>query len=293
MDLKTMRYFLAVAEEKNITKAAKTLAMAQPPLSVQMHRLEEELGTPLFIRGKRSLELTDAGKLLYKRAKDIIALSNKTTEEIGAMANGLSGTISLGFAGNFDNKLLSKTVKEFQNEHPGVSFSLSIGGSNTLLEQVNEGRLSLAFVAAPYDEGILNGILLDERSFVALLPSSHPLAKKKTIHIQDLREEPLILPARVEEIDAARKLFRKNQIEPKVVARADDESLTKELVLEGLGIAISVKPNDIDKTVVSRPIEGIGKPLRYYLVWRKGHPLPRIEEEFIDFLKAKGPDRIR
>ncbi|MBR6704666.1 MAG: LysR family transcriptional regulator, partial [Lachnospiraceae bacterium] len=94
MELRTLTYFVTVAEELNITKAAQILHISQPPLSAQIKNLEDELGTPLFIRGKRHLTLTDAGQLLYQRAKDILNLSEKASAEITALNRGMSGTVS-------------------------------------------------------------------------------------------------------------------------------------------------------------------------------------------------------
>ncbi len=96
MDIRTLRYFAVTAEELNMTRAAALLNMSQPPLSSQIRSLEEELGTPLFVRGKRQLELTEAGQLLYRRAKEILSLTDKAKSEIISMGKGLAGTISLG-----------------------------------------------------------------------------------------------------------------------------------------------------------------------------------------------------
>ena len=96
MDIKSLSYFVTVAEELNITKAAEKLNISQPPLSIQIRNLEIELDTVLFIRGKRKLELTESGRLLYRRAKEILSLTSQAEEEIRSMKHGLSGTISLG-----------------------------------------------------------------------------------------------------------------------------------------------------------------------------------------------------
>ena len=96
MDLRTLRYFIVAAEELNITRAAEKLHMSQPPLSAQIKSLEEELGTELFIRGKRHLKLTESGQILYRRAKEIISLSEKTQSELQSMGEGIRGTIAIG-----------------------------------------------------------------------------------------------------------------------------------------------------------------------------------------------------
>ena len=113
MDLRTLRYFVTVAEELNITKAADKLSMSQPPLSFQMKALEKELETELFIRGKRHLQLTESGRLLYRHAKEILNLAEKTSSEIRSMSNGISGTISIGLVEGSAPNIAASWIAEF------------------------------------------------------------------------------------------------------------------------------------------------------------------------------------
>ena len=156
MDLKTLRYFIVVAEELNITKASKILMMSQPPLSNQIKNLEDELNTTLFIRGKRQLELTEAGKYLYQKAKDIIALNDKTASEILLMNRGLSGTISIGLVEGMAPDIAGEWISEFMQDHPQVKFRILDGNSDDLIEKMRAGLISLAVITSPYDQVLLN-----------------------------------------------------------------------------------------------------------------------------------------
>lgn len=123
MDLRTLKYFVTVAEELNITKAAQKLCMSQPPLSSQIKNLEDELDTGLFIRGKRHLQLTESGQLLYRHAKELLALADKTSSEVRSMGKGMTGTISIGLVEGSAPIIAAEWIESFVKQHPEYSFS--------------------------------------------------------------------------------------------------------------------------------------------------------------------------
>ena len=125
MDIRTLSYFVTVAEELNITRAATKLCISQPPLSAQIHSLEKELNTTLFIRGKRSLQLTESGKLLYRHAKEILLLVNKAKNEVKAMSDGMTGTISLGLVEGSAPNIAAKWIETFSTPVTNQGRSLS------------------------------------------------------------------------------------------------------------------------------------------------------------------------
>ena len=133
MELRTLRYFVTVAEELNITRAAGLLNISQPPLSQQLKNLEEELDTVLFIRGKRRLELTESGKMLYQRAKDILSLSEKTEAEIRSLKAGMTGTVSIGLVEGMAPDIAAEWFSGFLKEHPQVRFRCYSADSISLM----------------------------------------------------------------------------------------------------------------------------------------------------------------
>ena len=158
MDLRTLRYFTVVAEELNITHAAERLCMSQPPLSNQMKALEEELGTKLFIRGKRQLQLTDAGRLLLLRATQILDMTEKAQHEVMSLEGGMSGTINLGIVEGRAPFLTARWIAGFKEEFPNVKYSMWNGSSDDVLDRLRQGLVDLAVIAAPYDTEHLEGI---------------------------------------------------------------------------------------------------------------------------------------
>jgi len=291
MDLKTLRYFVVVAEERNITHAAKILMMCQPPLSNQMKGLEEELHVQLFIRGKRSLTLTEEGKYLYQKAKDILSLADKTSGDIASMGKGLSGTISLGVTRSFDEGISASWIGEFQKTHPQVRFRIRSESSDALVEKMRLGLISLAVIAAPYDEVTLNAIHISDERWAACFPEDNPLYDpvESEISVHDLSSCPLIVPERKEWHESIRKWFRKLHVDPVVAFETDDWHHAMALSSEKLGVALIPETVEPFPGLISRPIEGKEKAIRYFFVWRKGHPLPTIEENFIDYIKSIYP----
>ena len=139
MDLRSLNYFSVVAEELNFTRAAQRLNMSQPPLSNQIKALEEELGTPLFVRGSRGVALTEAGKLLYRRSAQLLDLAERTREEVGALVMGLSGTLCLGSVAGLAPFLAAQWIACFRGEFPLVRFEIVNGSSDDIIDQIQRG----------------------------------------------------------------------------------------------------------------------------------------------------------
>ena len=278
MDLKTLRYFVVVAEELNITRASKILMMSQPPLSNQIKNLEEELNTTLFIRGKRHLELTDEGRYLYQKAKDILLLNDKTINEILLMNKGLSGTIGIGLVEGTAPDIAAEWISEFLKMHPHVKF------------RILDGNSDLAVITSPYDQILLNSFKVGEEKMVALMNKDHPLAKSphEKITIEQLKDEKIIVPSRKIHVDAIVKWFKKDHFEPNIVCEMDNYLDAAAMAGRGVGISIFPKTAYImNNSLISKEIEGEEKKVDYLFVWRKGHQLSTLEENFIDFIKNK------
>ena len=290
MDLKTLRYFVVVAEELNITKASKILMMSQPPLSNQIKHLEEELNTTLFIRGKRHLELTEEGKYLYQKAKDIIYLNDKTVNDILLMNTGLSGTISIGLVEGMAPDIAAEWISEFLNIHPQVKFRILDGNSDDLIEKMRAGLISLAVITNPYDQILLNSFKVGEEKMVALMNKDHRLAQleKTMISVTELVGEKIIVPSRKAHVDAIRKWFKRIHEDPNIVCEMDN--YLDAAAMAGRGVGISIFPKTayiLNSSLVSKEISGNDKKVDYLFVWRKGHQLSTLEENFIDFIKNK------
>jgi DNA-binding transcriptional LysR family regulator len=289
MDIRTLSYFVTVVEERNITRAAAKLRMSQPPLSSQMKHLEEELNATLFIRGKRSLELTEAGQLLYRRAKEILNLTEKAASEIISMKEGMTGTISIGLVEGMVPDIAAEWFADFLRIHPKVRFRIVDGNSDDLIEKLRSGIISLAVITSPCDHSLLNSFPVGTEKVAAFMRQDHPIAarKKELVTLSDLKDEPLIVPSRRAVIDLIFKWFREIHAEPRIVCEMDN--YLDAAALAGRGVGISIYPRTAyvpNSSLVFREIEGENRSFEYLFVWRKGHPLPTVEEAFIDHVKA-------
>ncbi|MCQ2546613.1 MAG: LysR family transcriptional regulator [Clostridia bacterium] len=288
MELRTLRYFVTVAEELNITRAAEILNMSQPPLSSQMKNLEDELGTTLFIRGRRSLTLTESGQLLYRRAKEILKLSEKASAEIRSMGEGMTGTISIGLVEGMAPDIASDWIAGFMKIYPQVRFRILHGNSDDLIEKMRSGLISLAVITAPYDQLLLNGFSVGQDKLIALMSSSHPLASSSgdEIGIADLKYEPLIVPSRRASIESVYRMFRSLNSDPRIICEVDSFLDASPLAAQGVGIGLFPRTGALPgEGLAMKKLRGKGSSNEYIFVWRKGHPLPTVEEMFIDYIK--------
>lgn len=198
MELRILQYFLMVAREENITHAAKQLHMTQPTLSRQLMQLEDELGKPLFIRGKRKIELTDEGVLLRRRAEEILSLVNKTEQEITQSEEEMVGQIMIG-TGIFSSSqaVLSQVIEEFHDEYPLVKFDIYVGNADLIKERVNQGLVDIGILLEPVDISKYNHLRIPlQEKWGIIVSKTNFLAHKPYVKKEDLKELPLFLTNR-------------------------------------------------------------------------------------------------
>lgn len=287
MDLRTLRYFTVVARELNITQAAQKLAMSQPPLSHQIHLLEQELGAPLFIRGKRRLQLTPEGELLLRRANQLLDLAEKTKQEIREMKTGMTGTLYLGMVEGRAPYLAAQWIAGFREEFPMVRYSLWNGSSDDVLERLRNGLADLAVIATPYDIEHLDGICVGSEPWTALIPRDHPLASLPggTIPLSRLAGQPLIIPSRKSRVQAIRQWFGEIGAEPEILCEMSN--YVDALALTEQGIGISIFPQTTlhpSPHIVSKVIVSPARRAEYVLVWPREQQPSRLAQAFLEYV---------
>ena len=197
MELRHLRYFMAVAEESHITRAAERLGIQQPPLSRFVRKLERNLGAQLFIRKPRGVQLTEAGLALYRGARNIIAEVESAVDTTRRTAAGERGRIAIGVTptGPFV-PFVPKVIREFREAFPHVSVTFEERLSGELIDQIKNGRIDVCFLWTPRAEGLSNNALLREPLVVAL-PSGHTLAKdNEPIPVRALANDTFIVYGR-------------------------------------------------------------------------------------------------
>lgn len=288
MDLRTLKYFTVVAEELNITHAAERLCMSQPPLSNQMKALEEELGVKLFIRGKRQLQLTDAGRLLLLRATQILDITDKAQHEVMSLEGGMSGTINLGIVEGRAPFLIARWISGFKEEFPKVKYSMWNGSSDDVLDRLRQGLVDLAVIAAPYDTEHLEGITVGRGPWVAIMSRTNELAQipGDEIPLQSLAGKPLIVPSRPSRIDAIRAWFAEADAEPNIICTLSNYLDAVAMSELDIGITIfprtTYTPNDL---LVTKIITEPARQIEYVLVRMKNREPSELMTEFINFVR--------
>lgn len=197
MELRVLQYFLMVAREENITRAAELLHITQPTLSRQLMQLEEELGVTLFHRGKRRITLTADGMLLRRRAEELVSLAEKTVTELSRSDNVLSGTVAIGSGEYKSTSFLATLIQDFQQAHPQVQFQIYSGTADNIQERIAHGLLDLWLLQEPVDISRYSFVRLPvQEEWGAYIPIDHPLAEKSVVTPQELAAQPLFWPER-------------------------------------------------------------------------------------------------
>ncbi|WP_033126900.1 MULTISPECIES: LysR family transcriptional regulator [Eubacteriales] len=197
MELRVLKYFLTVAAEGNITRAADILHVTQPTLSRQLKELEDEMGTALLIRGKRSVTLTDEGFLFRQQAETIVELADKLEHTFTDKKDIICGTVRIGATEAVGGRTLAVCMKEFREKYPGVQFELYNGMADNIKEMIEHGLLDLGLVMEPIDTAKFEYVRMPQKeTWGILVRRDHQLAKKETVTAEDIKQYPLIMPGR-------------------------------------------------------------------------------------------------
>ncbi|TCP14567.1 DNA-binding transcriptional LysR family regulator [Crenobacter luteus] len=241
MELRHLRYFVTVAEEGNITRAAEKLHIAQPPLSRQIQQLEDELGVQLLERGARPLKLTEAGQFFYAHALQLLS----QTRELEAMTRRIGiidRKMSIGFVGSTLYGMLPKVIRRFRAEHDTIELTLHEMTSMEQIAALKEGKIDVGFGRIRHEDPNVRRIVLREERLIAAIPAGHPLsAEQPALSLHDLASETLIVfpkaprPSFADQVLAA---FHDRGLEPRKVYEARELQIAVGLVAAGEGVAI-------------------------------------------------------
>lgn len=288
MELRVLRYFLTVAREQNITRAAEALHITQPTLSRQLMQLEEELGKRLFERGKGHITLTNEGMLLRRRAQELLALADRTEQEFKNDDISLAGEIFLGSGETERFHGISRVMKAFLQQYPQVKFRLFSGNADDIKEKLGNGVLDIALLNEPVEIENYEFIRLPEKDrWGILLPKSDPLAQKDVITPQDLIGCSIITSHRMLVLHEIENWFKDAYDQVREVASVNLIHNATMMVEDGIGYAITLE--DLVKDYEESPI--CFKPLSprletgCVLVWKKYQVASPVMEEFIKYLK--------
>ncbi|MFF4321294.1 LysR family transcriptional regulator [Streptomyces sp. NPDC001568] len=276
MELRTLEYFVAVAEERSFTKAAARCHVVQPAISQQIQALEKELGEPLFERLPRQVVLTSGGAALLPHARACLAAAASAVLEFADRSGLLSGTFVLGTVGGLEGTTVPRLLGEYHRRYPRVAVSLTGASSPLLLTKVRDGRIDAAVVAGP-PEGALDAVasrVLLEDQIVAVLPAGGRPANRP-MPLEEAARNPLVSYGPDSGVHAyIREAFSAEGLRLDIAYATNDVALQLALVAERIGIALTSQASPVlgrDPRFVVVPLEPAIR-LRKTFVWRGGRP---------------------
>ena len=296
MELHQLRYFVAVAELRHFTRAARNLRIAQPSVSRAIRVLEEELGTPLFHRMKGNVALTSAGEVLLPWARRVLADVDGAALEVRELADLRRGRLAVGATPSLTTTLLPPALARFHAAFPGVELVLHEAGSRDLVRELEQGALDVALVILPLRHEMLETTpLLREELVVAVAPD-HALASRKTIAIADLKGVPLVMFRDGYDLRASTlAAFRRAGFEPTLALEGGEMDGVLRLAAAGLGVAV-VPSLVIDPAGPLRAVR-LAEPLTRTIGFanRRDRHLSRAGREFVDTVRGlvRGRDWLR
>ena len=277
MEFRHLRYFIAVAEHLSFSKAALELHIAEPPLNRQIRQLEEELGVDLFLRERRLVDLTDAGRVLLREARGLMAQRSRALKAVDLAKNGKGGIVRLGIAvgvGETASRLLVEHLKRFPAAEVQCKDIFSTLQNDALLTRA----IDVGLMRPPFDATRLNSELCYEEQLLALLSRANRFAHRKTIKLKQIADLPLVLHERRVGVGVHEKvlqLYRNAELSPHVITLAvkPDGETGLMLVASGQGVAIRMAPSWSRPTfgnhIVAIPIDEPGANIELHMVWRK------------------------
>ena len=297
MELRHLRYFVAVAEELHFGRAAERLMIAQPPLSYQIKQLEVELGTRLFERTQRRVELTEAGRVFLGGAREVLARADLAVHAAQRAGSGQFGRLVVGFTNLALIELLPATLPEFRRRFVDVEVVLQLMRNGEQVTALREHRIDVGCLCPPVpDEGLQLETVL-RCPLVAVLPQRHPLARDRRVSLARLSGEDFVFFRRQPQIGCAAQLLAiclRAGFEPRVVQEAEEVEAIMSMV--GAGLGVSVLPAAVRKLrragVVLRPVEETVGTVELAVACREGEQSASVQN-FLELVRAAGASLAR
>ena len=287
IELRDLRYFLAVAQQESITKAAEYLFIAQPSLSRRMQKLESELNRLLFVRGSRKVTLTQAGELLKKRAEEMLQLYEKTQAELLADGESLSGDVYIGGGESCGVRIVARAAKQIQSKYPEVKFHFFSGDTHDVKDKLDKGLIDFGVFVEPSDLTEYDYIRLPaEDTWGVLMPKSSILAQKESVTANDLKGLPLICSRHSIVQKALDEWFSASDCKPAVNVTYNLIYNASLMVEEGMGYAIG-----LDRLINTTGSDLCFRPLsprltaRLVVAWKKHQVMSKASGAFLNALK--------
>jgi DNA-binding transcriptional LysR family regulator len=290
MDIRQLRYFIAIVEERKISAAAERLHMSQPPLSQQLKSMEEELGSKLVERSGKYFEITEAGKALYKYALKMTQLMEEAKMEVKGVESGVNGRLTIGI-NTFSVAELPELLHQFQKQYPKITYKIQQNESSHLCRLVREREVELAFIRLPLDLENLSVLYLYTEPFY-FITSKNQKTLDHEVTLDEIQNYPLILPS-TEGLGVhylILEAFSKLNLHPNIIGECSDITLLMNLISSDFGA--SIVPETIlklhkDYPINAHKISSTNLNASVGLIWLKNHYLSKAAENFVDLFRSR------
>ena len=288
MDIRVLRYFLAVAREQSFSTAAERLFLSQPTLSRQLKELEDELGKTLLVRSNKGVTLTEEGMILRKRAEEIVELMDKTEQEVRQSNDSVSGTVYIGAGETYTIKLIADTAHHLKADYPDIHYSFFSGNGTDVLEKLERGLIDFGLVFGNIDRTKYEAIEIPlHDTWGVLMRRDEPLAEKKAVTIADLSKLNLIIPRQFDHLTMISELIAEQAPDAHIVAEYNLIYNASVMVSEGIGSAIALdKLINVsgDSKLCFRPFEPPMEAICYF-IWKRYPVFTKAASVFLEQLK--------
>ena len=290
MDIRVLQYFLAVAREESITRAAERLRMTQPPLSRQLKDLEDELGKQLLIRGSKKVTLTEDGMLLRKRAEELVDLMEKTKAELTSSDENINGDIHIGCGETEAISFLAQAAWNLQQKHPLIHYHIYSGDAERVMERLDKGLIDFGLLVGPVDVNKYDYIRLPLKDrWGVLMRKDSPLAEKESITAEDLWDKPLIISHQTSINSEMFSWLKTDITKLNIVATYDLVYNASQFVKKGFGYVIALDKlinTTGDSSLCFRPLYPILEA-GLCIVWKKYQVFSKASNAFLQQLQKE------
>lgn len=284
MDIRVLKYFLAVAREQSFSVAAERLYLSQPTLSRQLKELEDELGKPLLIRSSKGVTLTEEGMILRARAEEIVELLDKAEQEVKQNGGQIAGMVHIGAGETYAVKLIADTARRLAEDYPDLSYSIYSADGSDVVEKLDKGLLDFGMVFQSVDASKYNVIDLPLKDrFGVLMRRDSPLAEKEYITLSDLKGKPLIIPRQPNHNSMFLDTIGIDEQSVNVIAQYNLVYNGSVMASEGMGYCIS-----LDKLINTEGSNMCFRPFYPQIetecsfIWKRGAVFSRAAEKFLE-----------
>jgi DNA-binding transcriptional LysR family regulator len=297
VDVQALRYFVEVARQRGFTRASETLHVTQPAISKSVRALEEELGTPLLLRERRQVKLTEAGRIVLERAQGVLDSLRVIEEEVVELAALRRGRLRIGMPPIVGVAFFPPLLAEFHQAHPGITLELREEGSHHLEALVLNRELDVGAIVLPTDEKAFGTMPFVRDELRAVLHPSHPLARRRELALRELEATPFVLyrpefALHGHIIEACRR----SGFKPAVVSESSHWDFIVAMVAANIGVALlpqticrQLDPSQVRSIPLARPII----PWNAALIWRRDRHLPPATRAFIELARQRLVDGVK